>query len=268
MRLPDHVVLVTGGTQGIGLATALAYARCGAHTILTYRWGSADEDEVRARFAALDARPPLIVRADAGAESDTEALLDEVAARHDRVDVLVSNVAFAPRITSTEDWRKRDLLRSIEYTAWPMWAYTERIHARLGRWPRYVVGLSSDGPDQFFMHYDFVAIAKAAMETMCRYMQLRLREHGTRVNVVRSRLVRTDAFDATFGAAFHDFLREMGGFDDCYTTPEQLADVVLALGSGLLDAIGGQVIEADHGFRFFDNLMGIAERRRHRSPQE
>lgn len=260
--LRDRVVLITGGTQGIGLAVGLAYARHGAHVILTYRWGSADEATVHAAFAAIGARPPLIVQADASNDEDTAALLERVAEHHARVDVLVSNVAFAQRVSSTDDWRKRDLLRSIEYTSWPMWAYTEAIHRRFGAWPRYVVGLSSDGPDQFFMHYDFVAIAKAALETMCRYMNMRLRAHGTRVNVVRSRLVRTESFDATFGPAFHAFLEELGGFDDCYTTPEELADVVLALGSGLLDAIGGQVIMADKGFQFFDNLMGIAERRR------
>ena len=42
----DKVVLITGGTRGIGLATGLAYGRHGAHVILTHRWGSADEDEI------------------------------------------------------------------------------------------------------------------------------------------------------------------------------------------------------------------------------
>ena len=87
---------------------------------------------------------------------------------------------------------------------------------------------------------------------------------GVRVNVVRSRLVRTESFDATFGADFHQFLESLGGFEDCYTTPEDVANVILALGSGLLDAVGGQVIMADKGFEFFDNLMGIAERAKSR----
>jgi NAD(P)-dependent dehydrogenase (short-subunit alcohol dehydrogenase family) len=250
-----RVVLVTGGTLGIGLATGLAYARHGARVVLTYRWGTADEDAVRARFAAIDAPPPLIVQADASNDDDTDALLEEVARHHEGVDVLVSNVAFAQRVQSVDDYKKRDLMRSIDYSAWPMWSYTERIHARFGKYPRHVVGLSSDGPDHFFMNYDFVAMSKAVLETMCKYMNFRLWKHGTRVNVVRSRLVRTESFDNTFGPEFHDFLEELGGFDDCYTTPEELANVVLALGSGLLDAIGGQVIMAD-------KVMGIAERRR------
>ena len=53
------VVLITGGTKGIGLATGLAFARHGAQVYLTHRWGSADEDEIRARFAELGAPAPV-----------------------------------------------------------------------------------------------------------------------------------------------------------------------------------------------------------------
>ncbi len=260
LRLPEHVVLVTGGTMGIGLASALAYGEAGAKTILTYRWGSADLEEVRGRFEAVGAPPPLILEADVSHDEDTVRLMDQIAEHHDKVDVFVSNVAFAQRTSGVDDYKKRNLFKSLEYSSWPMWAYTKAIRDRLGAYPRYVIGLSSDGPDSFFMNYDFVAISKAVLETMCRYMNFRLFDDGVRVNVVRSRLVRTESFDATFGPAFHAFLEAMGGFEDCYTTPEDIGKVVLALGSGLMDAVGGQVVMADKGFSFFDNLNGIDER--------
>ena len=257
-----RVVLVTGGTMGIGLATALAFGSRGAHTVLTYHWGTADLDAVRAQFAEAGGPAPLIIEADVAKDDDTRALLEQVAARHAGVDVLVSNVAFAQRTTGLDDWTRRALLKSIDYSAWPLAAYTQAIHARFGRYPQHIVGLSSDGPDGFFMNYDFVAASKSVLETFCRYLNFRLFEHGARVNIVRSRLVRTASFDATFGPEFHAFLEALGGFDDCYTSPEEVAAAVYALGSGLLDAVGGQVIMVDKGFEFFDNLMGIAERAR------
>lgn len=260
--LKNRVVLVTGGTMGIGLAVGLAYGAAGANVVLTYRWGSADEDDIRARFVAAGAPAPLILEADVSQAEDTARLLDEIAERHDGVDILVSNVAFALRVAALDDYVRRGLEQSIDYSAWPMFAYTQAIRAKFGRYPRYVIGMSSDGPDGFFQNYDFVAMSKAVLETMCRYMNFRLFDEGTTVNVIRSRLVRTESFDATFGAEFHEYLEALGGFEDCYTTPEDIAKVALALGSGLLDAVGGQVIMVDKGFEFFDNLMGIRERAR------
>lgn len=258
--LRGKVVLVTGGTKGIGLAGALAYGRAGAETVVTHRWGSADEENVRRKFREAGAADPMILEADVVNDDDTDRLLDKIAGRHRRVDVLVSNVAFALRTASPRDWTKRGLFQSIDYSAWPMWAYSAKIRDRFGAYPRYIMGLSSDGPDGYFMNYDFVAMSKSVLETMCRYLNFRLFDEGVRVNIVRSRLVRTESFDATFGSEFHPFLESIGGFEDCYTTPEEIGNVLLALGSGLMDAVGGQVIMVDKGFEFFDNLMGIAER--------
>ncbi len=263
-NLQGRTVLITGGTMGIGLATGLAYGRAGARAILTHRWGSADENVIREKFQAIGAPPPMIVEADAANHEDTERLLAQIAQEHDGVDIFVSNVAFALRVAEIDGYELRSLIRSIEYSAWPMAEYTKRIHKRFGRYPRYIIGLSSDGPDGFFMNYDFVAMSKSILETMGKYMNYRLFKEGSSVNLVRSRLVRTESFDATFGSEFHDFLERMGGFSDCYTTPEDIANVVLALGSGLLDGIRGQIISVDKGFEFFDNLMGICERQKGR----
>ncbi|MEI8256734.1 MAG: hypothetical protein WCJ30_13750, partial [Deltaproteobacteria bacterium] len=48
--LKGKAVYVTGGTMGIGLATAVAFAREGAQCYLTNKWGTADEDVVMKQF--------------------------------------------------------------------------------------------------------------------------------------------------------------------------------------------------------------------------
>src|SRR5215204_4496166 len=78
--LHGKAVLVTGGTMGIGLATGLAFGTYGARCILTHKWGTADEDEVRARFAEIGAPEPMIVQADVSNAEDTSALLDAIKA--------------------------------------------------------------------------------------------------------------------------------------------------------------------------------------------
>ncbi len=165
-NLQGKCVLVTGGTMGIGLATGLAFARQGARVTLTNKWGTADEDEIRARFAREDLSPPRIITADASREEDTEALLAELRRDFDAVEVFVSNVSMALVVRSLEDYTKRSLFKSVEYSAWQFFDYTQRIRAIFGRYPSYVVGLSSGGPDHFYANYDLVGASQAGRQAL------------------------------------------------------------------------------------------------------
>jgi NAD(P)-dependent dehydrogenase (short-subunit alcohol dehydrogenase family) len=253
-------VIVTGGTAGIGLATALAFARQGASCVLTYRFGTADEDAVRARFREVGGPEPLLFQADAARDDDTDALLAAVRERHERVEVLIANASTALVVRGFEDYDRRALLKSIEASAWPMVEYTRRIKKVFGRYPRYVVGMSSTGPDSFSAGYDFVATSKSVMETLCRYMNYRLFDEDIRINVLRSRSVKTDAFTSTFGAEFSAFAARFTR-ESHFLPAEEVGEAALALCSGLMDGVSGQVVTIDRGTTFFDNLMRLYEER-------
>ncbi len=259
-HLEGKAVLITGGTMGIGLATGLAFGRHGAHCTLTHKWGTADEDEIRRRFAEVGAPPPSIISADVSLEEDTVALLEGMRRVHDRVEAFVSNVSVALVISGLQDYEKRSLFKSIEYSAWPLFAYPQGIKEVFGAYPRYIVGLSSGGVDAFYKNYDFVAASKAVMETLCRYMSYQLFDEDVRLNVVRSRLVRTESLRATFGAAFVPFV-ERFIMERQFIPAEEVANAVLALCSGLLDGVRGQVIMVDRGTTFFDNVMRLYNER-------
>src|SRR5262245_50013245 len=116
-------VLVTGGTRGIGLATALAFGRCGAHCTLTYRWGSADEDEVREQFRAAGAPEPLLFQADISQAEDCRALLRELKTRGLPPVALISNATGAAVVRDLADLTERALLQSVRYGGWPTYEY-------------------------------------------------------------------------------------------------------------------------------------------------
>ena len=256
----NKAVLITGGTKGLGLATGLAFGRHGAHVYLTNKWGSADEDALRQQFVDAGAPAPGIVEADAAADEDTEELMKRIQQDHDSVEVFVSNVSFAQVGGSVKKYKKKSLMTSLSYSAWPLVSYMQQINKTFGRYPRYVVGSSCDGPDIYYPGYDFVAASKEMMEVFCRYINAELFDEDVRINILRSRPVSTESLVATFGEEFEPFLRKYRG-DEYIIDAEQVGEATLALCSGLMDAVSGQVILLDKGVAFSDNLMRLFEHR-------
>jgi NAD(P)-dependent dehydrogenase (short-subunit alcohol dehydrogenase family) len=255
-----RTVLITGGTRGIGLATALAFAAHGAQTVLTHAWGSADEETLRARVQAAGGPPPIVVQADIARSDDTAALMATIAGRVERVDAFISNASTAVLVEGQQDYTERGFMKSVRASAWATFDYLSGLRGTFGCYPRYVVVMSSDGPDRFTPGYDFVAASKAAVETMVRYQAYRLRHEGVRLNVLRSRAVRTESFDETFGRAFYDFLRQFVP-DAWFITPDDVGRAAFALCSGIFDAVNGQTIMVDRGNTFADGISYLYERR-------
>jgi NAD(P)-dependent dehydrogenase (short-subunit alcohol dehydrogenase family) len=258
--LKGKAVLITGGTMGIGLATGLAFARRGAVCTLTHKWGTADEEEIMRAFDAEDLQPPRIIQADVSQEEDTVRVLQEMRKDHERVESFISNVSMALVVNDLTDYSPRALFKSIEYSAWPFFAYSQKIKEVFGRYPRYIVGLSSGGPDHYYKNYDFVAASKAVMETLCRYLNYRLFDEDARINVVRSRLVRTESLRATFGRDFEEFAERLN-MGRQFITCDEVANTIFALCSGLMDGVSGQVLMVDRGTIFFDTPMRLYNER-------
>ncbi len=259
-NLTDKAVIITGGTDGIGLACGLLFARHGAHVYLTHRWGSADEDALRAQFRELGAREPVIVEADASQDEDTDALLEQVARDHKHVEAVISNVSFAHVSKDHRDLDKKSFLRSLGYSAWPFIGYLQAVHRAFGRYPRYAIGMSSRGPEYFLPGYDFVAASKTVMETFCRYLTADLLSEDIRINVLRANPVETRSLEATFGPDFAPFCKKFYG-EGFFVSPEEIANAALGLCSGLMDAVKGQVLLLDRGFGFADNIVRLFSQR-------
>jgi NAD(P)-dependent dehydrogenase (short-subunit alcohol dehydrogenase family) len=254
-----RTVLVTGGTMGIGLETALDFGQRGAQCALSCKRGTADEDGVYRRFADKGAPAPLIIRADAANSDEADTLMQELRGHWERVDIFVSNVAAGRIVNGLDDYSLAALSETIEYSTWPIFAYTRRIRETFSRYPRYVIGMSTTASESYHKGYDLVAGSEALLETICRYMSYRLYDEDIRINVVRSDSVRTMSSRHT-SSDFEEFAQRFIR-DGHYIDAKEVSNCVVALCSGLLDGVRGQVITVDRGNSFFDNLMHLYDDR-------
>ena len=112
-----RVILITGGTSGIGKAAATALAAMGARVVVTGR------DEERGERAVEEIRRDTggevsLMLADLAVQADVRRLAEEFQERHDRLDVLVNNAGVVQSertetpTPSRQRWRSITWLRS------------------------------------------------------------------------------------------------------------------------------------------------------------
>lgn len=242
----EMVVLITGGTKGIGRATVENFVKVGAKVYGTYYWGD-NLNELEKYFSHYS-NPPVFVQADVRDEDATRRLIETIAKENKGLDILIANAAFAPQFK--DNYEYRDFLDSVEHNAWPLISYIDTIKKCFGQFPRYVVAITSEGHRSCHIGgYDYVAASKSALETFTKYIAAR---DNIIINCVSPGVVDTEAFELVFGKKAQTFLRK---FDpDFIVQPEAVANVIVALCSGLMDAVRGQVIMVDNGKMFTDNF--------------
>jgi enoyl-[acyl-carrier-protein] reductase (NADH) len=103
-------------------------------------------------------------------------------------------------------------------------------------------------------------MSKITMEVLCRHMAYHLRDEEININCLRSRNALTDAVDEIFGPQYVEFMRKYAG-DEYFMLPDEIGNAALALCSGMLDAMNGQVIQVDKGMAFADTLSRSLEER-------
>ncbi|SVE54250.1 uncharacterized protein METZ01_LOCUS507104, partial [marine metagenome] len=103
-RLYRKVAVITGGSRGIGAATAKIFAEEGARVIITHRNSASDAEDVR---AALPGDGHRVIQASAADTSAIKLVATSVAETEKRLDILVNNAA-RTRVIPHDDLKALD----------------------------------------------------------------------------------------------------------------------------------------------------------------
>jgi 3-oxoacyl-[acyl-carrier protein] reductase len=94
------IVLITGGSSGIGKATALMFAKSGANIVFTYKTNKNEADEVVNEIESLGQKV-IAIQANLINEIEAKKVVDETIKEFGKIDVLVNN---AGRYISGDEW--------------------------------------------------------------------------------------------------------------------------------------------------------------------
>jgi NAD(P)-dependent dehydrogenase (short-subunit alcohol dehydrogenase family) len=190
------IVLITGGSRGIGAATALAAARAGYAVAVNYHSNSLAADEVVRQIRA-DGGTAITVQADVAVESDVLAMFAKVDAKLGALTALVNNagiVDFACRVDSMDVARlKRMFDTNVLGSFVCAREAVRRMSTRHGGRGGCIVNVSSvasrlGGSGQYV---DYAA-SKGAIDTFTLGLAKEVAAEGIRVNAVRPGIIDTE----------------------------------------------------------------------------
>ena len=192
----NKVAIVTGGSRGIGAATALLAAREGWAVAVNYAQRADAAEDVAGRIRAAGGRA-IAVRGDVAVEADVLALFDTVDRELGRVTALVNNAGVVDRPARVQDMSGERLRRMFDINVLGSFycarEAVRRMSTRHGGAGGSIVNVSSAaarlGAAGQYVDY---AAAKGAIDTFTIGLAREVAAEGIRVNAVRPGLIETE----------------------------------------------------------------------------
>ncbi|MCB9651236.1 MAG: SDR family oxidoreductase [Deltaproteobacteria bacterium] len=244
-NLDKKIALVTGGTTGIGLATAHALAEAGADVIVTGR----NPETLAAARAELDGIAEVI-RSDAADPAAVAALFDHVKTTRGRLDVLFLNAGIA-RFAPLSDLPIEDADTILKVNVLGPWLALKHATPLLSEGASVVVN-TSVVHTKGLPGASIYAASKAALRSIVRVAAAELAPRGVRVNAVSPGPIETPIYGKLGLSAdqVEQFATDvqskvaLGRFG----RPEDIAHAVLYLASPASAFVTGTELPVDGGF--------------------
>lgn len=192
----NKVILVTGGSRGIGAATALLAAKQGYAVAVNYTANSLAADEVVRQIRA-EGGTAITVKADVAQEDDVLAMFEKVDAKLGRLSALVNNAGVVDVSQRLDEMSVQRLKRMFDINLLGSFLCAReavrRMSTRHGGNGGGIVNVSSaasrlGSPGQYV---DYAA-AKGAIDAMTLGLAKEVAAEGIRVNAVRPGLIETE----------------------------------------------------------------------------
>jgi NAD(P)-dependent dehydrogenase (short-subunit alcohol dehydrogenase family) len=243
-RVEDQVVLVSGGSRGIGRAIAAGFAERGAKVIITGR----EATTLAETAAAIDSEGNVSsVVCDIAVESDIDACIARVLGEQGRIDTLV-NVAGVNRRMRAEEYTAEDYDFILDINlkgAWLMSIAVGKHMLERGSGNQINVdSLNSYAPLSRVLPY---AMSKAGMVTMTRGLACEWGGRGVRVNSIAPGFILTDLTRKLWSSPALQSWNEEATPLGRLGTPEDLVGAALFLASPAAAYVNGHTLRVDGG---------------------
>jgi NAD(P)-dependent dehydrogenase (short-subunit alcohol dehydrogenase family) len=244
-RFENRVALVTGGTSGIGKATAIAFADAGAKVVLSGRRekeGNHVVSEIK-KFGGQAA----FVQADVAKDSDVKAMVKFVVDKFGRLDIAFNNAGVewkGPLIRATE----AEYRRIFDVNVWGVLnSMRHEIPVMVQNGGGAIVNTSSVAGHVGLAQVSIYIASKHAVEGLTKSVALEFAKQNIRVNAIAPGVIATEMFDRFAGDELRDQILSIVPVGRVGAS-EEIAEAVLYLCSDAAKFTTGTSLVVDGGF--------------------
>jgi 3-oxoacyl-[acyl-carrier protein] reductase len=242
--LKDKVVLVTGGSRGIGRETCVLFAKAGAKVVINYNKSSENAEALKREISDFETEADIF-QADVSAPEEVTALFDFIRKKFNRLDILVNNAGII----------KDNLLLAMELSEWDKVIDTnlrgaflctkQAAEMMMANYSGKIINISSIGAIKGGRGQTNYASAKGGLISFTRACAVELAGKGIQVNAVLPGMIVTDMSSRVRKRAGEKILEQIPM--NRFGKPVDVANLVVFLASAMADYITGQAISVDGG---------------------
>ena len=245
--LDGKVALITGGSRGIGKATALGFAEAGADVVVASR-KLPDLEEVAEEIRKLG-RKSLAVAAHVGRPEERNQLVAQVKEEFGRIDILVNNAGTSPALSPVLDLEERlwDTVLNLNLKAAVFLSQAvAKVMKEHGGGK--IINVASVAGYRHETHNATYAVSKVGVIMATRIMAQEWAQYNIRVNAIAPGHVHTRLGDSIFAAVpeyEEEFLQRvpMGRIGE----PDEIVGAMIYLASDASSFVTGETIVVDGG---------------------
>jgi 3-oxoacyl-[acyl-carrier protein] reductase len=244
--LAGRKTLITGGSRGIGRATAILFAKAGSDIAINYVSNTSAAEEVRAEVGKLG-RKCLLLKANISKEEEANEMVEALVKEFGGVDVLVNNAGVWTYLEMgliMSEVLKETMEINLDAVFYVTNAVVPHMKKKKQGWIINVASTAAIRGEALHSHY---AATKGAVNALTKSWAVELAPYNIRVNAVAPGWVDTDMCAEVFSdPRFKESVRQSIPLKRI-PPPEDIAGPILFLASDLSRHITGAVINVNGG---------------------
>lgn len=245
MDFKDKVVIITGGSSGIGAETAIQFAQQSAKVVIVGR------NEQKLRNVAVPCEnakgiKPLVIKADVTIDSDVKSIVEKTIERFGQIDILVNNAGIVAEAKIQDGIEVYDRVMNTNLRS--VYLLTSLAVPYLIKTRGSIVNISSVAGQKAVSKFVVYCTSKAGLDMFTKSLAKELGEYGVRVNAISPGPVKTDIIAAA-GMDAEAFVRSREATSPLgkIAVSKDIADMVLYLASDKANSITGSIYVIDNG---------------------